>query len=231
MPNLSINLSQTANNVSNYFELGQQSVERIVIGLVYLILSSILSILYFCVMYLMITDKNQWKYSFHKLIINLSVYDLIQLNLTGVTGGIFNLTNGCPFWFNKISGSIMNASWFVSTANTHLLAINRFVSVLLPNWMIRVFSKRATNLYVTLLLTYGLCWFTAHQFLGMNIIYFLGLNSWNFVDTPRGNLGALLNMSIDIVHILCMFFWYSCVYIYLKLKVSLSISNSFREIG
>lgn len=221
MMTISVYSNNSTNITLNHLpESIDNSMIRISIGLLYIVLSSCFSLLYSMIFYLLITDRNQWKFSFHKLIVSLAIADMIQLIFNGLSGGIFNLTNKCPFFINKLFGSFSNASWFVSTATAHGLAINRFVSIIFNSKMPKIFSPIATNVYVLILWLYGMFWFVCHQFLGMNVLYSIEFNSWDFVETKMGEWGKLLNMSLDIVNIAMMLVWYLCVYAYLKHKVS-----------
>jgi len=193
---------------------------RIILGLVFILISSILLVNYFCVLYLTIVKKDDYQPAFRKFLISLSCSDLVQLVISGLGSGVMNLSGSCPLLVNKTIGSIMNACWFTSTLSINILALNRFITIVLPHKFGQVlFADSCVHVYIGLMWLYGVTWFVGLQFCGMNILYDPDQISWSFVATMYGKLGSMLNMYVDMVNNGMMLLWYMGIYAYLKFKV------------
>lgn len=195
------------------------TIARYSIGSIYLIMSVILCSLYIMTMYLMATDKAECKFSYHKIILSLSLFDMVQIFLMGFVGGVFTFVENVPFWINKILGGILNSCWFVSCANGHLLAFNRFMSVIFSEKSKIIFSKNATSAYILATWLYGLVWIGVFMYPGYSMVFYKDGLCWGYDDTPLSQLGSQVEISVDLTNLACMAFWYLAVYFYLKTKV------------
>lgn len=196
------------------------SVMTICIGVMYLSYPAIQFLLYVIVMYLLLTDKEQWKYQYHKIVISIGIADMAQLIFCGVASGVFTLwPYDIPYWINKLCGSVMNSCWFVYSISCHVLALNRFVHVVFSNNAESIFSKRLTTIYVTCIWVYGLVWFLVYYVFDVHVIYSKDLFAWTYDDQSTA-LVTLINFCIDLFNLVGMISMYACILVYLKMKVT-----------
>jgi len=194
-----------------------------IVGCSYISLSFLFSVFYLSILIFLITDRKEWKFCYHKIILSLGVADIFQIGFLG-SGGVFVLMQKPPnFWVNKIFGAIISSTWFVSLANAHLLAFNRFVNVFfVSHWKERLFNRVSTCVYLIVFWFYGFLWFGFLVWYSeeQELVFSFDSFWWAYSENRLGQVSLQVDFYTDIFHLIGMVIWYSSIYIYLKIKVT-----------
>lgn len=218
MENL-INLTRTNVTSLNAFQ--------ITIGTSFIFISCFFMIFYGSVLYFLINDEKQSKYNYHKIIICIGIFDILQLFSGSFTSGLYTLIQfDVPVWSSKLTGSVTNSAWFSYLISCHLLAINRFVAVIFPTKSDVIFSKTCMSIYLAMIWLFAGVGLTLHLTLDFKFSFNPQLQSWLYDDTPFAEKVIWFDICWNMFNIVGMFIWYTCVYVYLKMKVIFLINKS-----
>jgi len=195
-------------------------IDRKLIGPVYLTSSIFFLILYYMTFYIILMDKAAWKFSYHKILISISVADIGQLIFSGIVSGIFNLQPSVSNPFGKVFGGISNSFWLVYSVNAHLLAINRCVTIIFGqsagDW---AFSDGKIKFYLVLSWIYGFLWMIVYMLPGFGITYSNEGFFWAYEDNVYSQIGEKVEVGINLFNLVGMSLCYAGIYVFLKMKV------------
>lgn len=203
---------------------------RIFIGCLYFFTSLFLTVFYCLTLYVMVTEKSQFKFSHMKIIVSISVADITQLITNGIVSGMFSLTEWCPFWVNKSVGAFLNMGWFSFDINSHMLAFNRFVNILFISKAKSFFSTECTYVYIGLTWVYGLAWLVAGFVPNLSLIYDPFSFAWMHDSPALSQVAAVAEIYLDIFNLGGTAFWYLAVYGYLKYRVGIFLDIIYKQL-
>lgn len=197
------------------------SLSHKLIGIAYLTISIAFLIIYLMVLYIMNEDKSNHKRSYHKIVMNLGIADVAQLFFNGIPTGLMNITEKSIFSINKFAGASIMASWWAFCLLVHLLALNRFVHVVLNHKVPIFFSNRLIKLYLCVIWTYCFACFVLALTPNVTMSYRIENYAW---DLENSKTDECLICGFDQLTTLCnnlaAVIWYIIIYFYLKINVS-----------
>uniref|UniRef100_A0A915JW63 G-protein coupled receptors family 1 profile domain-containing protein n=1 Tax=Romanomermis culicivorax TaxID=13658 RepID=A0A915JW63_ROMCU len=211
-----------------------RSNEQYIVGGMYVFISTLFLFPYSLCMFLILTNKQMMSKPFYIILLHMGTADMIQLVFNGVMGGVFTITclSAQPM-VNKVVGGTMNFCWVTYCLMAHLLAVNRFVSICYPHKLWHIFSKKNTKIMIYFVWGQGFLWFLVYLTPDVNVLYNVNEYRWEYDGTALSRIVWKFELAIDSFHALGMVFWYACIFLKIKKKLSQietsSIANRERK--
>uniref|UniRef100_A0A915JSZ0 Uncharacterized protein n=1 Tax=Romanomermis culicivorax TaxID=13658 RepID=A0A915JSZ0_ROMCU len=204
----------------NATETVDRTTERTIVGAFYIVISTGMIIPYAMCMYIFATEKKFQGVPFYRTAFFMGIMDLGQLTCNGLYAGLCCLvTFRMPYMVEKFNNSFLCMCWYTYTMLTHLMAINRFVTVYWPQKVDDIFSYKITSVLIALSFLHGSMWFGV--FMWPDVYEYFSTDDYSFMfDFTRSKslLAVQMNGYEDLVHSIGMILWYSLTYIKLRIK-------------
>uniref|UniRef100_A0A915IT46 Uncharacterized protein n=1 Tax=Romanomermis culicivorax TaxID=13658 RepID=A0A915IT46_ROMCU len=177
---------------------------------------------------IIMTNQGLRSQQYYRIVANMGITDILQLIFNGMFAGIFTYTcvdftkSDLKLYVNKVVSGVMNFNWVIYCFFAHLLAFNRFCHILLQNRINSIFSRRNTNVMLSMVWLYGLCWLAAYLIPNFNLFYYVGEYKWDYGKMPLSRKAWLLELISDMIHVTGMLIWYTCILVKLRIKGFLS---------
>uniref|UniRef100_A0A915ILA5 Uncharacterized protein n=1 Tax=Romanomermis culicivorax TaxID=13658 RepID=A0A915ILA5_ROMCU len=205
----------------NSTEVVDKRTERIVVGLFYIATAVGMIVPYAICMYIIGTEKKFKGVPFYRIALFMGIMDIGQLTCNGLYAGMSCLVQvDMPYMVQKFNSSFLCMCWFTYTMLTHILAINRFVTVFWPDKVDEIFSYKVTSGLIGLSFLHGGMWFGMYMW--PDVYEGFSTEDYGFVfdfTKTKSMLAVRMVAYEDYFHSACMILWYTLVYIRLKMNV------------